>query len=52
MYRLSEDFNTILNTYQIPNLINNLEFIDDKIFIATENVLPMYRVNGDPSSGI
>ena len=31
MYRLSEDFNTILNTYQIPNLINNLEFIDDKI---------------------
>mgnify|MGYP000181735782 FL=1 len=34
MYRLSEDFNTILNTYQIPNLINNLEFIDDKIFYS------------------
>ena len=29
MYRLSEDFNTILNTYQIPNLINNLEFKDE-----------------------
>ncbi len=29
-----------------------MDFIDDKIFIATENVLPMYRVNGDPSSGI
>ncbi len=23
-----------------------------RFFIATENVLPMYRVNGDPSSGI
>ena len=43
MYRLSEDFNTILNTYQIPNLINNMEFIDDKIFIATENVLQITK---------
>ncbi len=52
MYRLSEDFNTILNTYQIPNLINNMEFIDDKIFIATENVLPNYKEVGDPHSGV
>ena len=52
MYRLSEDFNTILNTYQIPNLINNLEFIDDKIFIATENVLPNYKEFGNPHSGV
>ncbi len=40
MYRISEDFKTILNTYQIPNLINNIEFMDDKIFISTRNIRP------------
>ncbi len=40
LYRLSADFQQILNTYEIPNWINYMEFVDDKIFIATENVFP------------
>ena len=31
LYRLSADFQQILNTYEIPNWINYMEFVDDKI---------------------
>ena len=29
-----------------------MEFVDDKIFIATENVFPSCKVIGDPHSGV
>lgn len=50
MYRISEDFKSILNTYQIPNHINNIEYMDDKIFISTRNVRP--KKNGDSVMGV
>ncbi len=40
MYRISEDFKSILNTYQIPNHIKNIEYMDNKMFISTRNVRP------------
>ena len=49
MYRISEDFKIILNTYQIPNNINNIEYVDDKIFISTRNVRP--KKYGDRVTG-
>ena len=40
MYRLSADFQQILNIYEIPNWITKMAFTDDKIFIETKNVYP------------
>lgn len=40
LYRLSANFEQILNIYEIPNWITHMEFIDDKVFIATQNVYP------------
>ena len=40
LYRLSADFQQILNIYEIPNWITQMAFIDDKIYISTKNVYP------------
>ena len=40
LYRLSADFEQILNIYEIPNWITHMASIDDKLFIATKNAYP------------
>ena len=50
LYRLSADFQQILNIYEIPNWITQMAFIDDKIYISTKNVYP--KKDGDRVIGI
>ena len=45
LYRLSADFQQILNIYEIPNWITQMAFVDDKIYIATENVYPKCKMD-------
>ena len=40
LYRITEDFDKILNVYEAPNWINSLEFFDGKAYITTEEVCP------------
>lgn len=52
LYRISADFQTLLNKYEVPNWIDYMAFADGGVYIATSNVIPVYsdttetRVNG------
>ena len=44
LYRLSADFQQILNIYEIPNWITQMAFIDDKIYISTKKCISQKKM--------
>ena len=47
MYRISEDMQTLLGTYTIPDYawVNDIEYKDGQYYILTENVMPVFAEN-------
>lgn len=47
LYRISADFQTLLNKYEVPNWIDYMAFADGGVYIATSNVTPVYSDTTD-----
>lgn len=50
LYRISDDFEHIINKYEVPNWISNMVLVDNRFFISTYNVYP--KLSGERVLGI